>query len=78
MSPMIVLGGGDTEWVACALGKENMAGAHCNQSRRSKNDFYLRRGEPWSLESIAETARTFQEEILPNASLHKNPPAGLN
>ena len=78
MYPMIVLGGGDTEWVACALGKENMAGAHCNQCRRSKNDFHLGRGEPWSLESIAKTARTFQEEILPNASLRKSPPAGLH
>jgi hypothetical protein len=78
MYPMIVLGGGNTEWVACALWKDNMAGAHCNHCRRSKNDFHLGRGEPWSLESIAETARTFQEEILPNASLHKNPPAGLH
>ena len=33
MYPMIVLGGGDTEWVVCALEKENMAGAHCNHCR---------------------------------------------
>jgi hypothetical protein len=38
----------------------------------------LGQGEPWSLKSIAERARTFQEEILPNASLRKNPPAGLH
>jgi hypothetical protein len=31
--PVVVLGGGDTEWVACALGKENMAGAHCNHKK---------------------------------------------
>jgi hypothetical protein len=36
MFPVIVLGGGGTEWVACALGKENMAGAHCNHCRRLK------------------------------------------
>ena len=78
MYPRIVSGGGDTEWVACALVKENMAGEHCNHCRRSKNDFHLGRGEPWSLESIAKTAKTFQEEILPNASLRKNPPAGLH
>jgi hypothetical protein len=32
----VLLGGGDTEWVACALGKENMAGAHCNQRFSSR------------------------------------------
>jgi hypothetical protein len=32
MFPVVVLGGGDTEWVACALGKENMAGSHCNHT----------------------------------------------
>ena len=30
MYPIVVLGGDDTEWVACALGKENMATSHCN------------------------------------------------
>jgi hypothetical protein len=24
--PILLLGGGDTEWVSCAIGKENMAG----------------------------------------------------
>ncbi len=28
--PILLLGGGDTEWVSCAIGKENMAGQHCN------------------------------------------------
>jgi hypothetical protein len=32
MFPVVVLGGGDTEWGACALGKENMAGSHCNHT----------------------------------------------
>jgi hypothetical protein len=62
--------------VACALGKENMA-EHI-VTIGSKNDFHLGRGEPWSLKIIAEKAGTFQEEIIPNASLHKNPPAGLH
>ena len=33
MYPIVILGGGDTEWVVCALEKENMAGAHCNHCR---------------------------------------------
>jgi hypothetical protein len=40
MYQVVVLGGGDTEWVACALGKENMAGAHCSHYHRSKKDFH--------------------------------------
>jgi hypothetical protein len=28
--PIVLLGGGDTEWVSCDIGKENMAGQHCN------------------------------------------------
>jgi hypothetical protein len=31
---IVILGGGDTEWVACAIGKENMAGQHCNHCQR--------------------------------------------
>jgi hypothetical protein len=78
MYPFVVLGGGDTEWVACALGKENMAGAHCNHCRRSKKDFHLGRGELWTLASIAATARTFRDEILPAAAGRKNKPTGYN
>jgi hypothetical protein len=37
MFPVVVLGQGDTKWVACALGKENMAGAHCNHCWRYKS-----------------------------------------
>jgi hypothetical protein len=78
MFPVVVLGGGDTEWVACAIGKENMAGAHCNHCRRSKVDFHLGRGELWTLKSIEATARIFQDEILPNAANRKTQPAGLH
>jgi hypothetical protein len=46
MYPMVVVGGGDTEWVVCALGKENMAGAYCNNHwHGSKKDFHLGHGE---------------------------------
>jgi hypothetical protein len=78
MYPFVLLGGGDTEWVACALGKENMAGAHCNHCRRSKKDFHLGRGELWMLATIAATAKTFQEAILPAAVSRKNKPTGHN
>jgi hypothetical protein len=57
---MAVLGGGDTEWVACALGKEYMTGAHCNHCRGSKNNFHLgRRRELWTLALLVAMARTF-------------------
>jgi hypothetical protein len=78
MYPIVVLGGGDTEWVSCALGKENMAGAHCNHCNRSKKDFNLGRGELWTLASLAAMARTFREEILPAAVNLKNKPSGYN
>jgi hypothetical protein len=32
---IILLGGGDTEWVSYAMGKEIMAGQHCNHCQRS-------------------------------------------
>jgi hypothetical protein len=65
MYPIVVLGGGDTEWVACSLGKENMAGVHCSHCQWSKIYFHLRHGKLWTLESIlAAMARTFQDDIL--------------
>jgi hypothetical protein len=64
MFPVVVLGGGDTEWVACALGKESMAGAHCNHCQRSKKDFHLGRDKPWMLASITAMSWTFRDEIL--------------
>ncbi len=76
MFRVVVVGGGDTEWVACALGKENMAGAHCNHCQRSKKDFHLGRGEPWTLASIAAMSQTFRDEILPAAVGRKSKPTG--
>jgi hypothetical protein len=76
MYPIVVLGSGDTEWVACALGKEGMAGAHCNHCNRSTGNFHLGRGDPWTLESIAAMARHFRDVILPRAARRKNAPAG--
>jgi hypothetical protein len=78
MYPIVLLGGGDTEWVACALGKENMTGAHCNHCWRSKKDFHLGRGELWTLALLAAMARTFRDEILPAATGRKNKPTGNN
>jgi hypothetical protein len=43
---IILLGGGDTEWVSCAKGKENMAGQRCNHCQRSQKDFIEGLGEP--------------------------------
>jgi hypothetical protein len=78
MFPVVVLGGGDTQWVACALGKENMASAHCNHCWRSKKDFHLGRGELWKLSSLAATAQTFREVILPAVAGRKQKPTGHN
>jgi hypothetical protein len=72
MYPIVVLGGGNTKLVACAHGKENMAGAHYNQhSRQSKIDFHLKGGELWKPDSIAAMPRTFQEDILPNVKIKR-------
>jgi hypothetical protein len=78
MFPVVVLGGEDTKWVACALGKENMAGAHCNHCQRSKKDFHLGRAEAWTLALIAAMSRTFRGAILPAAAGRKNKPTGYN
>jgi hypothetical protein len=34
MYPIVVLAGGHTKWVACALGKEKLASAHCSNCRQ--------------------------------------------
>ena len=78
MYPIVVLGSGDTEWVSCALGKENMAGAHCNHCNRSTVDFHLGRGDLWTLESIAETAKHFKDVILPGIAHRRKAPVGHN
>jgi hypothetical protein len=49
---IILLGGGDTEWVSCAIGKENMAGQHCNHCQWSQKDFIEGLGEPWTIQKI--------------------------
>ena len=66
--PIVVLEGGNTEWVSCALGKENMAGAHCNHCNRPKRDFHIGCGELWTLflgsvshESSLEEWSTFHQ-----------------
>ena len=58
--PIILLGGGDTEWVACAIGKENMAGQHCNHCQRSQKDFIQGPGEPWTNDKIKVAADYYQ------------------
>jgi hypothetical protein len=74
--PLVILGGGDTEWVACALGKENMAGQHCNHCRRSQKDFAEGLGEPWTLETLKVAAAKFRDEILPRSAHLSTQPAG--
>ena len=58
--PILLLGGGDTEWVSCAIGKENMAGQHCNHCQRSTKDFVQGLGEPWTIEKIKTSADHYQ------------------
>jgi hypothetical protein len=74
--PIVVLGGGDTEWVACALGKENMAGQHCNHCKRSQKDFGKGLGVPWSIKTLIKAADKFRDEILPRAAHLAAKPAG--
>jgi hypothetical protein len=78
MYQVVVLGGGDAEWVVCALGKENIAGAHCNHCCQLKKDFHLRCRELWTLASLAAMARTFCDKILPAAAGRKSNPTGYN
>jgi hypothetical protein len=74
--PIILLGGGDTEWVACAIGKENMAGQHCNHCQRSQKDFIQGLGEPWTIETIKVAADYYQNILLPAAARLKTKPSG--
>jgi hypothetical protein len=55
-----------------------MTGTHCNHCRCSKKDFHLGRGKLWTLTSLAATAFTFREEIIPGAATRKNKPTGYN
>jgi hypothetical protein len=74
--PIIILGGGDTEWVACAIGKENMAGQHCNHCQRSQKDFVQGLGEPWTIEKIKVAADYYNNILLPAAAHLKTKPSG--
>jgi hypothetical protein len=47
--PIILLGGGNMEWVSCAIGKESMAVQHCNHCKPSQKDFVKGLGEPWTI-----------------------------
>jgi hypothetical protein len=54
--PLVVLGGGDTQWISCALGKEICDGVacdHCTQKHLGDGV-----GELWWLESLKEAAAT--------------------
>ncbi len=74
--PILLLGGGDTEWVSCAIGKENMAGQHCNHCQRSTKDFIRGLGEPWTIEKIKTSADHYQNWLLPASAHLATKPAG--
>jgi hypothetical protein len=75
--PVVVLGGGDTQWISCALGKEShddVACDHCKQKHLGDGI-----GELWTLESLKEAAATF-DGILSEAIAkgRKTLPTGHN
>jgi hypothetical protein len=74
--PIILLGGEDTEWVSCAIEKENMAGQHCNHCQRSQNDFIEGLGEPWTIQKMKNAADHYRDEVLPAAAHLASKPAG--
>jgi hypothetical protein len=47
--PIVILAGGDTEWITCAIGKENITGQHCSHCQRSQKDFMQGLGDPWTV-----------------------------
>jgi hypothetical protein len=55
--PVVVLGGGDTQWILCALGKENYDGVACNHCKQKHLGDGI--GELWTLEILKEAAATF-------------------
>jgi hypothetical protein len=74
--PIILLGGGDTEWVSCAIGKENMASQHCNHCQRSTKDFIRGLGEPWTIKELENAASHYRNRLLPAAAHLATQPAG--
>jgi hypothetical protein len=74
--PIILLGGGDTEWVSCAIGKENMAGQHCNHCQQSQKDFVQGLDKPWTIEKIKNLTDHYQNQLLPTTAQLATKPAG--
>jgi hypothetical protein len=75
--PILLLGGGDTKWVSCAIGKENMARQHhYNHCQQSTKDFIQGLGEPWPIKKIKTLAGHYQNRLLPAAAHLKTKPAG--
>jgi hypothetical protein len=74
--PIILLGGGDTKWVLCAISKENMAGQHCNHCQRSQKDFAQGLGKPWTIQKIKNAADHYQNQLLPAVAHLATKPAG--
>jgi hypothetical protein len=74
--PIVLLGGGDAEWVSCAIWKENMAGQHCNHCKQSQKDFVKGLGEPWAIEKIKNAADHYRNQLLPAAAHLSSIPAG--
>jgi hypothetical protein len=74
--PIILLGGSDTKWVSCAIGKENMAGQHCNHCQRSQKDFAQGLGKPWTIQKIKNGVDRYQNQLLPAAAHLATKPAG--
>jgi hypothetical protein len=74
--PILLLGGGDTEWVSCAIRKENMAGQHCNHCQRSTKDFIQGLGRPCTIEKIKNAADHYQNRLLPATAHRATQPAG--
>jgi hypothetical protein len=73
---IILLGGGDTEWVSCAIGKENMAGQHCNHCQWSQKDFIEGLGEPWTIQKIKNAADHYRDEVIPAVDHPASKPTG--
>jgi hypothetical protein len=74
--PIILPGGGDTEWVSCTIGKENMAGQHCNHCQRSTKDFIRGLGEPWTIKKLENAADHYQNRFISAAAHLATQPAG--
>jgi hypothetical protein len=61
---LVVLGGGDAEWVSCALGKEHVAGAHCMLTAIGQNNNFTS-----ALENSGHL-RPWQQRLGPSKTKH--------